>query len=391
MKYNVTDRIVMMTAVLLQAFLVSCTQVDYAGMVDSFDDLESFSKSTVSKVAFNVAFPEDVSVDDIPQSMTVVLNRTRTEICRYVFNLDSEGNVIPETSDSLLVSDGYYLVSSVAAVSKDDFYISKLENFKVDDSLMMGDLYVTIPELSTMEIVDNGYIDFNTRYPFIRDVEPLYVVKPDQITGESIFSYRRPVEQLDEDHIINLLYEPLTHKLTFGLELGLGEGVQVTQVICTISGVPSKVQLLNGYISDRNTSKVPFKMTNTEGGKFSGQVDVFGLFSNPTDTTTIVGPGILNVIVHVCTEYNGRTIKRVLYKNYNLKTDIDAAELMVPTADGSAYFFNENPKTTSFSLGKIFTVTKDNIIVGAGQGCEVWEGSEDDEDPILNPGLHPEL
>lgn len=387
-----TYRILFMAAMILQAFLVSCTQVDYSGMIQSFDGMESFQRTNTSKVAFNVTIPEDtIHTVEPPQYMTVLFNRTRTEVCRYIFNLDSEGQVIPELSDTLVVSDGFYLISSVAAASDEDFEITQIENFKDDENLVMSDMYVAVPKLNTEDIISQGYIDFNPKYPYIRKTEPLYVVRPEQSSGEAIFSYRKTAEEAKKDHVVDLEYAKLTHRISFDLELGLGEGVEVSQVICAISGVPRKVQLLSGYINDKDICKVPFEMTHKGNGKYTGYVDVYGLFSNSTEDKLIVGPGVLNVIVHVSTEANGRTIKRIFYNNYNLKKDIDAANIMKLTEDGTAYIYNEEVQNLSFSLGKIFSLSKEEIVSGAGQGCEVWEGSEEDSDPSLNPGLNPEL
>ena len=390
MKRTYTYRCMMMAAILLQAFLVSCTQVEFSGMVESFDGMESFARTNMSKVAFNVTLPENLVDGNQPQYMTVLLNRTRAEMCRYVYNLDADGVAIPEESDTLVINDGFYLVSSIAAGSPEDFKISELDSFKTDDALLISDMYVSIPRLDTDDIISQGYIDFNPKYPYLRAVEPMYVVKPDQSSGESIFSYRKTPEEAKLDHVIDLKYSVLTRRLDFDLEIGIGEGVDVGRVICSVSGIPQKVQLMNGHVTDKNTCKVPFEMTHVGEGKYTGHVDVLGLFSGQTDSL-YVGLGVFNVIVHVSTVANGRTINRISYENYNLKKAIDASGLMLPTEDGKAYKLNENPETTSFSLGRILTITKEDIITGSGQGCEFWEGSDEDEDVLINPGLNPEM
>ena len=391
MRNRGTYRIKVMAAILLQALLLSCTQVDYSGTVQNFDGMESFERSNVSKVAFNVSIPEDSLIHTQPQCLTVLFNRTRTEMCRYIFNLDGEGQAIPELSDTLVVSDGFYLISSVAASTDEDFIITQIEDFKTDESLMMSDMYVSIPQLQLEEIINEGYIDFNPKYPYIRDVDPLYVVRPEQSSGEAIFSSRKTSEEAKNDHIVELAYKELTHRISFDFEIGIGEDVEVSKVICTVSGVPQKIQFLNGQLSDKDLCKVPFPMSSNGEGKYVGYVDVLGLFSNPNSDKLIIGPGVLNVIVHVSTVVNGRTIKRIFYNNYNLKNDIDAAQIMTLTDDGAAYIFNPEATDLSFSLDKIFTITKEDLISGAGQGCEIWEGSDEDQDPILNPGLNPEM
>ena len=391
MKHTLTYRIILATAILLQAFLVSCTQVEFAGMVESFDGMENFSKSNRSKVLFNVLLPEGIAEEDAPEFMTVLMNRARTEVCRYIYNLDSNGQAIETESDSLIVNDGYYLISSIAGGSKEDFEITQIDSFKVNEALSMGDMFVAIPKLNTASIIEQGYIDFNPKYPYIRSIEPLYMVRPEQSNGESIFSYRRKQEGAGEEHVINLNYKQLTRRLSVDLELEIGEGVDVSRVICTLSGVPQKVNILNGTVKQKDICKVPFELSHMGDGLYKGNIDVLGLFSHMTEDKLIVGPGVLNVIIHVSTVANGRTIKRILYNNYNLKNQIDAAELMVPTEDGTAYYFNDRAKSTSFSLGKVSSITKEDIIVGAGQGCEVWEGSDEDDDKNINPGLNPEI
>ena len=126
-----------MAATILQAFLVSCTQVDYSGMIQSFDGMESFQRTNMSKVAFNVTLPENLVDGNQPQYMTVLLNRTRAEMCRYVYNLDADGVAIPEESDTLVINDGFYLVSSIAAGSPEDFKISESKAVHPDERTLV--------------------------------------------------------------------------------------------------------------------------------------------------------------------------------------------------------------------------------------------------------------
>lgn len=76
---------------------------------------------------------------------------------------------------------------------------------------------------------------------------------------------------------------------------------------------------------------------------------------------------------------------------------------MTLTEDRSAYRFSDTVNTDGegnqlevkeYNIkvqGYKMVVTREKIIAGPDQGFEVWKPIGDNEDPEVNPGLHPEM
>jgi len=196
---------------------------------------------------------------------------------------------------------------------------------------------------------------------------------------------------------------PMTRKINVKVPFTPGEGVTVERMVGTISGVPGQIQLMTGYVSDRNTGKVPFEMTPDGGQDFKGEINVFGLFPAP-DTIEVVGPGVLTLTIHVSVEENGETHNRMFYANVNMKKTIEDAEIMILSPDRATYRFSDTENvdnegnllkikefTISVDDAQIGTITKDMIITDSNDGFAVWKPVEDNDDKDKNPGLFPDV
>lgn len=449
---NIFAGMMTVAAMLLLASLASCTMVEFSGTpIDKFDDVEDVKKSHTAEVCFAVEWPKTMSNEDVPLYVTVVMNRIQSSAAHYVYHLDSAGNLlesvdIPEdypeeeipsedetpeddTPDENVepqaedvpdgetpgegeseepeeepeeeynpsaVLKGFYSIAAVAVSDFEDYIVPDVVDFKDSLDASMRDVYVTIPQLTREEKAEQQYIDYNSLYPYIRYVSPFYYVRPSQKTHTEVWS------DTDDEVLVKLKPQPLTRKISIGVNLDVEEGVTIDRLVGVISGVPSQVQLMTGYVDDERTSKMPFEMTSTDGKYYEGHVNAFGLFPPQADSL-IVGPGILTVILHASVEENGVLHKRVRHSSVSLKKEIDAAEIMTLTEDRSAYRFSDTVNTDGegnqlevkeYNIkvqGYKMVVTREKIIAGPDQGFEVWKPIGDNEDPEVNPGLHPEV
>lgn len=444
---NIFAGMMTVAAMLLLASLASCTMVEFSGTpIDKFDDVEDVKKSHTAEVCFAVEWPKTMSNEDVPLYVTVVMNRIQSSAAHYVYHLDSAGNLletvdipedypeeeIPEEDDTpdenvepqaedvpdgetpgegeseepeeepeeeynpSAVLKGFYSIAAVAVSDFEDYIVPDVVDFKDSLDASMRDVYVTIPQLTREEKAEQQYIDYNSMYPYIRHVSPFYYVRPSQKTHTEVWS------DTDDEVLVKLKPQPLTRKISVGVTLDVEEGVTIDRLVGVISGVPSQVQLMTGYVSEERTSKMPFEMTSTDGKYYEGHINAFGLFPPQADSL-IVGPGILTVILHASVEENGVLHKRVRHSSVSLKKEIDAAEIMTLTEDRSAYRFSDTVNTDGegnqlevkeYNIkvqGYKMVVTREKIIAGPDQGFEVWKPIGDNEDPEVNPGLHPEV
>ena len=181
------------------------------------------------------------------------------------------------------------------------------------------------------------------------------------------------------------------------------EGVKIDRLVGAFSGIPSEVQLMTGYVSEKYTSKVPFEFTSEDGKNFEGTLHIFGLFP-PANESQIAGPGILTLSIQASAEEDGTKHSTIFYNNVNMKKEIEAAEIMILTEDRSAYRFSDTENTDAqgayleikdFNLkvsdSNVDKITRYMVVSGKGQGFNKWKPVEGNEDKDENPGLTPEV
>ena len=91
--------------------------------------------------------------------------------------------------------------------------------------------------------------------------------------------------------------EKVTRTLTFRIAVNVEEGVTIDWISGVLSGVPDRVQLMSGMVTETHTAKVKFdfEKCGTELRKetvydiYEGSLNVLGLFP-PTDSRHVTGP-----------------------------------------------------------------------------------------------------
>ena len=335
--------LVVATAMLLPAAFVSCAKVEFSDGVQSVKGKEM---SRTSVISFDVDWSAyGFESGSHPDCLTVVLNRIQNATLHYVYDIDSEGNLIerpvaetpdtpetpeipevPETPDApaqtladepetdepeadvedeeteeqanpFEIYNGLYSMMAVAAHDARDYVIPDIEVFPDSIAYRMRDLVVRVPEMPESERIAFKLLDINPLYPTIRWVNPLYHVKSTSGTHKLISSAE------GNDNVVHLVPEQMTRNITFSIDIHVEEGVKVDHILGVISGVPSDAQFISGQVSDKNTSKMPFIMaqenTELQSGRltFKGDVNVFGLFPS-ADISFRTGRGIMYVIVY---------------------------------------------------------------------------------------------
>ena len=438
---NIMAGSAVVSVALMLSLLSSCTLVEFTGdPINSFDDMVEVERSQTSPVSFEVEWPSNIDESEMPQYITVVMNRIQSSAARYVMHLDAFGNVldsaeIPEdgTTDETpeddetgdndspeddgtegegttgeldseaigpifpAVKKGFYSIAAVAVMDMNDFIVPKIEEFADSLETSMRDVKVTIPQLTREEKVEKQYVDYNPVYPYIRTVAPIYYVRPSVKTHTEIWTERNEIKT------VVLKPQPLTRKLTVKVKIDVEEGVKIDRLVGAFSGIPSEVQLMTGYVSDKHTGKVPFEFTSDDGKNFEGTIHIFGLFP-PANEEQFAGPGILTLSIQASAEENGTKHSTIFYNNVNMKKEIEDAEIMILTEDRSAYRFSDTENTDNqgayleikdfnmmVSDSNVDKITKYMVVSGKGQGFNKWIPVEGNDNKEENPGLNPEV
>lgn len=413
--------------VLLQGFVVSCTKVEFTGdSIDTFEGAETLEQDRMSRVSFNIEWPEGMAEEDKPQFVTVVMNRVQNINIRYTFLLDNAGNIlrsatkaeeegeggeepVPETDSLGMVYSGFYAIAAIACADDDCYDIQNLAEFESDHAISMNSLYVTIPEIPAEEKTENKYINFNPIYPYIRPSSPFYFVRPTMTSTSDSKDNDRFVAPGLENHVITLKPMLLTRRIYMSVPIDIEEGVVVDRFTGVISGVPQQAQLMTGFVTDGGLGKLPFEMYPEEGNVYKGYINALGLFSSESENM-IVGPGVFTVIIHAhATDDRGKTHNRIFHASLNIKPLIDKAEIMIQTQDRTGYIFSDMENTDkdgypreirTYDLiypyphegaPKKLEITRENVFTGGGEGFEIWQVGEDDDNQETNPGLNPEM
>lgn len=424
--------LVVATAMLLPAAFVSCAKVEFSDGVQSVKGKEM---SRTSVISFDVDWSAyGFESGSHPDCLTVVLNRIQNATLHYVYDIDSEGNLIerptaetpetpetpeipevPETPEApaqtladepetdepeadvedeeteeqanpFEIYNGLYSMMAVAAHDARDYVIPDIEVFPDSIAYRMRDLVVRVPEMPESERIAFKLLDINPLYPTIRWVNPLYHVKSTSGTHKLISSAE------GNDNVVHLVPEQMTRNITFSVDIYVEEGVKVDHILGVISGVPSDAQFISGQVSEKNTSKMPFLMaqenTELQSGKltFKGDVNVFGLFPS-ADISFRTGLGILNVIVYASAKDEaGNTYTRMFHDSINMKEQIEEAEIMLQTEDRTGYRLSgTSPVRLDSKTNWALTLKK--LLSGSGQGFEIWKENDTEDEEGLNPEI----
>lgn len=352
-------KVLMAAAVALYA---SCTKVEYTGS-------ELVPTDTFVRYSMDWAGQADV-----PSEMTVLMGRILNTI-HFSCKMDSLGTMQSVLRDSLAVEtdslnglhmpNGEYYI--MAFNSKDSaFGLAGYDAFVSEKGASMRDIYITAPHLTESEVAEvtggSNVSDFNPDFEYIKSITPAYL----DVQKVNIHP--------DIDTAVTISPVPVSQTLTFRIDIISDPEVEIAEVKADISGVPDRVQLLTGHISDTLTHRVPFTLTPAEGQTYEGKICVLGLFPS-VDATYTTGPGILQLAIRAKVGDSERTLRAGI----NLQQSIKDANLMVKASENERLYRIGAEKAVIDVQAKL-KIEKDNVVTeGDSEGVEVWFKHEDIE------------
>ena len=415
--------VVSVVAMLALVFFASCSEIGYSGDVENVDG----EMNTASKVRFDVDW--SCTDQELPENITVMMNRVQNVTVHYAWNLDSEGNPLApvasaetdapvaeeESAPSLIVQNGLYTIMGVSAQNPEDYFIPGLERFADSLSYKTKDVYVVLPEVPDEERFEHNLVDLNPTCPFIRSIGPMFFMRSD---NNALIT---KVSESPEDGVITVpvKMQKLSHNFKFEVLLktedrsradsdmteaedGVVGVVYLDALNAVISGVPYQAQLMSGYLSRDKAGKVGFKLDkksetrvpdselNLYEGTYEGSIAAFGLFSSE-DVEHLAGSGILNIFLYPKIYYETAggekvAVTRVFHASINIKEEIDAAKIMVQVPDRDSYVYAKDGDT-ELKVRTSIVLSYEDVLTGTSQGLKEWTSNELNPDNNFNPGL----
>ena len=328
-------------AVLLMSLAISCSKFTYGGAEGD----ETVLHSKVQPLG-------DESV------YTVMASRLVNSV-HYVWPADQ----------SQVVRHGeYYIVAFYAdpqvyelEKSSEDESLTKVDEFAMDNSMSMQDIYVTLPVVT------------DTEYGKLADYNPYsFFLKPAE--GVLACDFKK-FSAVNTDFTVDFKPRKLTQRLTFRLLIEPEPGVTVTGLQAAISGVAGKVRLMSGMV--RNDSQNPTyrqylnmeKVSESNMVVYEGTTEVLGLFP-PSSAVYTSGPGIFQAEISASVTSGGVEYKRVFYVGINMKTIIEKAGLMEEAKDKSGFRISRHEAVLEVPV--VLQVGIDKVVSGEGEGYEQW-------------------
>ena len=367
---------VLLTMVMLLSVFSACNSFEYG-----FDESKANAPNpNLSVLAFKMDWGNtDVptSTGKLPDTMTMLMSR-KVHSLNYLWYLNSDTEfIINDTTvqASQIIGNGdYYLV---AFNDYGNIYeLTDYSRFEETGTLALKDLYATLPSVSADDVSSQGDImDFNPYSGYVKHAEkPLYHFISKSLQFPNTLSK------------VKLSPTDLAREFTVRISVETEDMVSITRVAAVLSGVPSRVQLMTGFVSRNETAKVVFELQKKSSyGKtafYEGKVKALGLFASQ-DQALITGPGILQVSLYASINEDGAVTERVFYAGINLKKEIDAARLMVQSEDKTGYWAIPQSDIKKIAVTPVLKVRKSQIESGEGDGYEVWFENEAEIKPDL--------
>ena len=350
----------MVMAVLLPLFF-ACNTFEYG-----FDESE-VNKKDRNKSELSFEFPDATMV---PEQVTVLMSRKVNNL-NYNWTLDPSGLVVKDDQTSVasqIIPNGdYYLI---AFNKYSDFYsITDYSDFE-DGSVRMKDLYAKVPSMTAEDYgLGEELLDLNQYSGYIAHADESL---PHFVERSLLLPYSAGV--------VTLALEDLTREYTFILSVEAERSVTIRKIIAVLSGIPAQVQLMSGFVSRNETSKVAFEFKQKErkhgaqgmvGYEYEGKVRSFGLFSS-RDTDMTTGPGIMQIFLTTSVDGDTDEVERTFYAGINMKGTIDETVMMIPSEDKSGYRAVSQSDIGPIRVNAVLKVMKSHIEAEETDGTVVW-------------------
>lgn len=412
--------VVSVAAMLALVLMVSCSDVNYSGVVENVDG----EMNSASFVRFDMDWSQ--IREEHPEDVIVLMNRIQNVTVHYAWKVDDEGNPISsikeplqegEQTRKMIVQNGLYTLMGVSAYNQDDYLIPDLDSYEDSLTYKTKDIYAVVPEVPDADRFQQNLVDLNPMCPFIRSIEPMYFLRSD---NNALIT---KVNESPEDGMVTVpvTMQKLTHNFKFEVLLktedrsradgdmtevedGVVGVVYLDALKAAISGIPYKAQLMSGYVSKEKTGKVGFQLDkksetrvndgtselNLYEGTYEGSINAFGLFSSE-NSDHLAGSGILNIFLYPKIYYETPegekvSVTRVFHASINIKDEIDAAKIMVQVPDKDLYVYAKDGDT-ELKVRTSIVLSYEDVLTGTSQGLKEWTSNELNPDDNFNPGL----
>jgi hypothetical protein len=205
---------------------------------------------------------------------------------------------------------------------------------------------------------------------------------------------------------VKLIFEPLTCRLNFSVNVSAEVGVQLERVVGVISGLPVRAYVMSGQVEADTTGKMLFPMEvdgtpsseytkNNENddvevvkARYVGSLNTFGIIP-PDDNKLRTGEGILNIIVVAkLTEpqEDGKgdvVYDRVFNAAFNMKKLIEASGVMTRVNDYSE-LYNLKRFSCDFYMNNTLEIFREMVKTDNESGFEIWNEEDCGDDKGMN-------
>lgn len=280
---------------------------------------------------------------------------------------DTNAGTEPEPA-SVHLKSGEYTFFFVG--QNESLEIEKLDSYIADYQYSMRDLSLVVKKVKKADIPELegvDWVDFNPGQPFIAYKGPVF---KDLQHDVSLFS--------GKESTIHSTLNPITQKLFVDFNIKLEGAVTVDKIIAELSGVVSRVGLLNNALDKERTGRIIFR-PEVQGGQvggtlaFRGEFEVLGVIGSKSKKN-VTGPGIMQMAIYV--EAAGK--KKIFHAGINLMKCISDAGLTETVKDGNSEYIVVTKSEGTLNIEQELTINADKIVEWEdGEGFDVWFDSQD--------------
>lgn len=312
-----------------------------------------------------------------PESVQVIASRI-VNTWRYAFTMPTTPVAARATGDtntgtepapaSVHLKSGEYTLFFVG--QNESLEIEKLDSYIADYQYSMRDLSLVVKKVKKAdmpELEGIDWVDFNPGQPFIAYKGPVF---KDQQHDVSLFS--------GKESTIHSTLKPITQKLFVDFNIKLEGAVTVDKIIAELSGVVSRVGLLNNALDKERTGRIIFRpevQGAQAGGTLAcrGEFEVLGVIGSKSKKN-VTGPGIMQMAIYV--EAAGK--KKIFHAGINLMKCISDAGLTETVTDGNSEYIVITKCEGTLNIEQELTINAEKIVEWEdGEGFDVWFDSQD--------------
>ena len=347
-------------SLLLCLFFTSCTQVELCYE-------EEHPHSAILHVLLDFGDNDACKPDNVQVIASRIVNTWRhTFIMPTTEQAVSEKSETTSETESIRLKSGEYTFFFVG--QNKNYEIEELDSYINNYNYSMRDLALTVKNVSKKDIPELesvDWVDFNPGQPFISYKDPIF---KDQQHDVSLYTGK-------EANICATML-PVTQKITVNFKIKLEGNLQVTKIMAELSGVVSRIELLNNALDKNRTGRIIFlpELKETQGNvlTYQGTFEALGLVGNKSQQN-VTGPGIVQLAIYVTAEGKNK----IFHAGINLKNSINNSGLTKTVKDGNTEYIVAANSEGELNIEQELTINAQKIIEWEEkEGFDVWFDSQ---------------